>query len=169
MSCSPKRPPKWCVIRSYKWAAHPPAWLEIHPETPAFAGTLAALDAGECAAIQLAERLGADVLLIDEGDGRKIAQNRGLAVEPSLNRASPHISHFRVGAAQRVSGERARLASWRRRPAFANFPHASAQNAFTPSGATRQGSSFWRDAKTSTRRRARSPEFRDRAPFIPRV
>ena len=63
-----------------KWAAHPPAWLEIHSETPAFAGNLSPLDAGECAAIQLAERLGADVLLIDEGDGRKIAQNRGLAV-----------------------------------------------------------------------------------------
>ncbi len=66
------------VVR--KWAAHPPAWLEIHPEKPVFAGVLAALDAGECAAIQLAERLGAEVLLIDEGDGRKIAQNRGLAV-----------------------------------------------------------------------------------------
>ena len=70
--------------------------------------------------------------------------------------ANPHISHFRVGAAQRVSGERARLACWRRRPAFANFLHASAQNAFTPSGATRQGSSFWRDARTSTRD-ARAP------------
>ncbi len=63
-----------------RWAAQPPAWLEIHQEKPAFAGNLAGLDAGECAAIQLAERLGAGLLLIDEDDGRRIALRRGLGV-----------------------------------------------------------------------------------------
>jgi hypothetical protein len=56
------------------------------------------------------------------------------------------------------SGEHARPACWRRRPAFANFrgrPNRSAR-AITPHAA---GSSFWRDAETSTRD-ARAPHAR---------
>ena len=53
--------------------------------------------------------------------------------------------------AARSSGERTRLACWRRRPAFADFPHASLRNASQPSRATAQNSSFRRDAETSTR------------------
>ena len=37
------------------------------------------------------------------------------------------------------------------RPAFADFPNAPFQISFTALAATRHGSSFWRDAKTSTR------------------
>jgi predicted nucleic acid-binding protein len=62
------------------WAEKPTAWLEVHDEVPRFSGSLADLDPGECAAIQLAEKLSANLLLIDEGYGRRIAKGRKLAV-----------------------------------------------------------------------------------------
>jgi uncharacterized protein len=42
------------------------------------------LDAGETAAILLAEMIHADVLLIDERIGRKVAESRGIAVRGTL-------------------------------------------------------------------------------------
>ena len=42
------------------------------------------LDAGETAAILVAESLHADLLLIDERVGRKVAQGRGLAVRGTV-------------------------------------------------------------------------------------
>ena len=73
------------------------------------------------------------------------------------------IGHFR-SAGGGSSGERARLACWRRRPAFADFPAASLRQEFHTMGTGRRvpwggvlpgmggaGSSFRRDADTNTR------------------
>jgi predicted nucleic acid-binding protein len=64
------------------WIANPPIWLEIHDTTglPRVCG----LDEGETAAIALAESLHADLLLIDERDGFRVAKERGLRVTGTL-------------------------------------------------------------------------------------
>jgi predicted nucleic acid-binding protein len=57
-------------------------WIRVEDAAPD--PTLAAtLDQGEAAAIPLAERLGA-LLLIDDGDGRAVARGRGLQVVGTL-------------------------------------------------------------------------------------
>ena len=65
-----------------RWITSPPAWLEIHDTTglPLVSG----LDEGETAAIALAESLHADLLLIDERDGFRVAKRRGLRVTGTL-------------------------------------------------------------------------------------
>jgi predicted nucleic acid-binding protein len=64
------------------WITNPPAWLEIHDTTglPQVSG----LDEGETAAIALAESIHADLLLIDERDGVRVARKRGLRVTGTL-------------------------------------------------------------------------------------
>jgi len=64
------------------WISAPPAWLEIHdtaglPYAPG-------LDDGETAAIALAESLHADLLLLDERAGVRVAQRKGLRVTGTL-------------------------------------------------------------------------------------
>jgi predicted nucleic acid-binding protein len=65
------------------WIAGPPAWIEILPDPP-LDPTLATLDAGERAAITLALSLHADVLLIDDWEGRAEAVRRYLRVTGTL-------------------------------------------------------------------------------------
>ena len=64
------------------WITAPPAWLEIYDTTglPMVSG----LDEGETAAIALAESLHADLLLMDERDGCRVAHGRGLRVTGTL-------------------------------------------------------------------------------------
>jgi predicted nucleic acid-binding protein len=57
-------------------------WLEVVDRT-ADPDLLRALDAGEAAAIPLAQELGA-VLLVDDGTARAVAAERGIAVVGSL-------------------------------------------------------------------------------------
>ena len=57
-------------------------WIEI-VEVPADSALLPLLDAGEAAAIPLAQRLGA-ALLCDDGDARAVARQRGLFVVGTL-------------------------------------------------------------------------------------
>jgi predicted nucleic acid-binding protein len=60
------------------WAKNPPQWLEVlSPSIPRNAMP-PNLDQGEIEAIQLAEELRSDWLLIDEVAGRKEARRRGL-------------------------------------------------------------------------------------------
>jgi predicted nucleic acid-binding protein len=61
-----------------RWIAEPPSWVEIVPaghdsDDP----DLLHLDDGERAAIQLAIRMGAELLLIDDRDGVNAARSRG--------------------------------------------------------------------------------------------
>jgi predicted nucleic acid-binding protein len=61
-----------------QWAANAPSWLEIR--NPVAASPIPKLGEGETAAIALANELGADVVLIDERDGARIARKQGLFV-----------------------------------------------------------------------------------------
>ena len=69
------------VVR--RWAQAPPDWLKVR--APAMVGaTPPSLDPGEAQAIALAQELGANLLLIDEREGRKIALRQGLNVVGTL-------------------------------------------------------------------------------------
>jgi predicted nucleic acid-binding protein len=64
------------VVRA--WAKNPPQWLEILSPSTVQNIWPPNLDPGETEAIQLAEELRSDWLLIDEVAGRKEARRRGL-------------------------------------------------------------------------------------------
>ncbi|HVE71586.1 MAG TPA: DUF3368 domain-containing protein [Thermoanaerobaculia bacterium] len=68
-----------------EWMSHPPSWLRIVDVTAEDVASVAdELDLGERAAIALAERTGADLLLIDESAGRAEARRRSLRVTGTL-------------------------------------------------------------------------------------
>ena len=64
------------------WLATPPAWVEIRQ--PLQRTRLARLGPGEQDAITLAEELHADVVLMDDEDGRIEAERRAMAVIGTL-------------------------------------------------------------------------------------
>ena len=67
------------------WVAAPPAWLAVEPgPLPDEDAGLAALDDGERAAIALAARLRAELLLMDERAGVAAARARGFEVTGTL-------------------------------------------------------------------------------------
>ncbi len=68
-------------IAVQNWANYPPSWLKIN--STSFEQTdeiLNSLDSGERQAIQLAEYLGAELVMIDEKLARNVARERGLNV-----------------------------------------------------------------------------------------
>ena len=68
-----------------RWIAEPPSWLEIAPEgNDSDDPDLRRLDDGKRAAILLAIRMEADLLLIDDRDGVNVARSRGFAVTGTL-------------------------------------------------------------------------------------
>ena len=68
-----------------RWIAAPPSWLEVVPEEHESGDPdLLRLDDGERAAILLAIRIGAELLVIDDRDGVDLARSRGLAVTGTL-------------------------------------------------------------------------------------
>src|SRR5262249_43655464 len=76
-----QRPRTPLVVR--QWMIAPPAWLDIRlapvtPEPPTRA--LLRLGAGEREAIALTQTLHADLLVMDDWDGREAALQRGLTV-----------------------------------------------------------------------------------------
>ena len=66
------------------WLAHTPSWLEVEQVDEPVDPQLARLDPGERQAIQLAKRAHADLLLMDERLGVRIARAQGLAVTGTL-------------------------------------------------------------------------------------
>ncbi len=62
------------------WIDTPPDWLIIETVAPCFEQDLEVLDAGERAAITLAEQQEANLVIVDDARGRKIARSRGLKV-----------------------------------------------------------------------------------------
>jgi len=63
-----------------EWIGQPPPWLVIDSTALPADAVLDRLHAGERAAILLAERMGADIVLLDEKAARRVAVGRGLRV-----------------------------------------------------------------------------------------
>ncbi len=72
----PQTPP---AVRD--WMAAPPVWLTLLTPQTAPPVTLCHLGAGECDVLLRAEELQADLLLVDDQQGRQAAQQRGLAIK----------------------------------------------------------------------------------------
>jgi len=66
------------------WLTRVPSWLVVQDVAPTADPQLARLDPGERQAIQLAKREHADLLLMDEKLGVRIAREQGLAVTGTL-------------------------------------------------------------------------------------
>jgi predicted nucleic acid-binding protein len=67
-----------------EWASHLPAWLEVRAPVSEASNELMRLDPGERQAIQLALELGIDTVLLDESDGRRLAEQLHLEVRGTL-------------------------------------------------------------------------------------
>jgi len=72
------------VVAVREWLARVPSWLVVEQVTEADDARLARLDLGERQAIQLARREHADLLLMDERLGVRLAREQGLAVTGTL-------------------------------------------------------------------------------------
>lgn len=66
-----------------RWMAAPPGWMSILEQVVP-APRVGSLGAGESAGIMLAERLNADLILIDDAAARREAKRRGLSVAGTL-------------------------------------------------------------------------------------
>jgi predicted nucleic acid-binding protein len=69
-----------------KWMQAPPAWLEVQtpPGNTFDDASLENLDDGEKAALALAASLAADLVLMDDRDGVRVARNKGFRVIGTL-------------------------------------------------------------------------------------
>ncbi len=70
------------MVRS--WMGQLPSWLEVRVPVNAPDASLAKLDPGERDAILLAGELRADQLIVDDREGRREAEKRGIAVMGTL-------------------------------------------------------------------------------------
>ena len=70
------------IVRT--WTAQAPAWLEIRTPAKSPDPSLARLDPGEGDAIMLAAELHADQLIVDDREGRRLAEERGITVIGTL-------------------------------------------------------------------------------------
>ena len=82
-------PPAPGVVRA--WIADPPEWLEIRTPVATPDASLVDLDAGERDAIMLAMELQADQLIVDEREGRRAAERRGIPVIRTLGVLRPDL------------------------------------------------------------------------------
>lgn len=68
-----------------EWIQAPPAWLVFHSSLlGAIDAELEDLDAGEQAALALASSMGADLLLLDDREGARVARRKGFRVIGTL-------------------------------------------------------------------------------------
>lgn len=66
------------------WAANPPRWLAVYENPPGMPLPYSKLQAGEQAAILLAEAVEAEIVVIDEKVARRVAEDRELRVTGTL-------------------------------------------------------------------------------------
>jgi predicted nucleic acid-binding protein len=76
------RPSAPATVRA--WMSQSPAWMEIRVPANASDASLAELDLGERDAILLAAELHADQLIVDDRQGRRAAEKRGIPVMGTL-------------------------------------------------------------------------------------
>jgi len=70
--------------RVQEWILHPPEWLAVRTVATTPNPALMRLDLGERETIQLALELNMNTVLIDETEGRRIAESLGLEVRGTL-------------------------------------------------------------------------------------
>lgn len=70
------------IVRT--WTAQAPAWLEARTPVNSADSSLSALDPGERDAIMLAAELRTDQLIVNDREGRKLAEERGIIVIGTL-------------------------------------------------------------------------------------
>jgi predicted nucleic acid-binding protein len=85
-----------------QWIADSPSWLIVQT-VPVIDTTLSSLDPGEQAAITLAQTLPADLLLIDERLGRRIAEERGIAIIGTLGILDDAASQGLINLAEAIA------------------------------------------------------------------
>lgn len=66
------------------WVGRPPAWITVRSPRPPLPSFTLQLGLGECEAIALAEQIGADALLADDGSARREAARRRIPVQGTL-------------------------------------------------------------------------------------
>ncbi len=66
------------------WAAHLPPWISAQQSPPGVTAGMEKLQAGEKAAILLAESIPAGMVLLDEKPARRVAADRGLRITGTL-------------------------------------------------------------------------------------
>ena len=79
------------VVR--EWLSARPEWLHVQAPQEALPSLRDVLGAGEREAIALAAELSADALLMDDRDGRREAEKRGLAVVGTLRVLADAAEH----------------------------------------------------------------------------
>jgi predicted nucleic acid-binding protein len=77
--CHPKTP-----VLARTWALKPPPWLKIDSTSEVDDPATRHLDAGERAAIALADRLHADLILMDERRGTNVCRAKGFEATGTL-------------------------------------------------------------------------------------
>ena len=70
------------AVRS--WASNPPSWAYVHENPTRSTSGLEKLQAGEQAAILLAESIHANLILLDEKSARRVAAERGMRMTGTL-------------------------------------------------------------------------------------
>jgi predicted nucleic acid-binding protein len=102
------------AVRS--WASNLPSWMYVKEIPPLATAGLERLQAGERAAILLAESAMADIILLDEKAARRVAATRGLRVTGILGVLGEAATRGLVDLASAI--DRLRTTSFRASPAL---------------------------------------------------
>lgn len=82
-----------------RWIADPPSWAEVHETAHVHDPSVVELDAGEEDAIALAVEIRADLILMDDRDGARIARSKGFRVAGTLGILSMAAEHRLINLA----------------------------------------------------------------------
>lgn len=98
------------------WTSNLPSWITVDSETGVAAFGLEKLQAGERAAILLAESMKADIIILDEKAARRVAAERGLRVTGTLGVLGEAATRGLVELAPAI--DRLRTTTFRSSPAL---------------------------------------------------